>query len=142
MAAILNFDFRQEPYFCHRGSHDFSIQRTKIPPGAKFYASFRKCTHISHIYSTTMKNLIFIKFKMADLRPLPIDKFSHKRDSLNIFFLYRYKIYTITSISLIARMSSKLGKIRTKNRSWRSKWPIIGHYFFNMRNIWKTGPDS
>ena len=46
------------------------------------------------------------------------------------------------SISLIARMSSKLGKIRTETRSWRSKCPIIGHYFFNMRNIWKTGPDS
>ena len=39
-------------------------------------------------------------------------------------------------------MSSKLGKIRTESRSWRPKWPIIGHYFFNMRNIWKTGPNS
>ena len=33
-----------------------------------------------------------IKFKMADLRPLPIDKFSHLVDSLNMF---RSKIYTI-----------------------------------------------
>ena len=39
-------------------------------------------------------------------------------------------------------MSSKLGKIRTETRSWRPKWPIIGHYFFNMRNIWKTEPES
>ena len=38
-------------------------------------------------------------------------------------------------------MSSKLGKIRTETRSWRPKWLIIGDYFFNMRNIWKTGPD-
>ena len=36
-------------------------------------------------------------------------------------------------------MSLKLGKIRTEIRSWRS---IIGHNFFNMRNIWKTRPDS
>ena len=36
-------------------------------------------------------------------------------------------------------MSSKFGNIRTETRSW---WPIIGHYFFNMRNIWKTGSDS
>ena len=36
-------------------------------------------------------------------------------------------------------MSSKLGNILTETRSWG---PIIGHYFFNMRNIWKTGPDS
>ena len=43
------------------------------------------------------------------------------------------------SISIIARMSSKLGNILTETRSWG---PIIGHYFFNMRNIWKTGPDS
>ena len=36
-------------------------------------------------------------------------------------------------------MSSRLGNIRTETRSW---WPIIGHYFFIMRNIWKIGPDS
>ena len=42
-------------------------------------------------------------------------------------------------ISLIAQMSWKLGKIRTETRSWR---PIIDHYFFNMRIIWKSGPDS
>ena len=39
-------------------------------------------------------------------------------------------------------MISKLGKIRTETRSWRPKWPIIGHYVCNMRNIWETGPDS
>ena len=39
-------------------------------------------------------------------------------------------------------MSLKLDKIRRETRSWRPKWPIIRHYFFNMRNIWKTGPDS
>ena len=32
-----------------------------------------------------MKNFNLIKFKMADLRPLPIDKFSRYRNSLNIF---------------------------------------------------------
>ena len=32
-----------------------------------------------------MKNLNMKKFKMADLRPLPIVKFSWKRDLLNIF---------------------------------------------------------
>ena len=32
-----------------------------------------------------MKKINFIKFKMADLRPLPIDKFSRERDSINIF---------------------------------------------------------
>ena len=47
-----------------------------------------------------------------------------------------------TSIPLIARTSSKLGKIRKETRSWRPKWPIIGHYFFKTLNIWKTGPDS
>ena len=26
-------------------------------------------------------------------------------------------------------MSTKLGNIRTETRSWRPKWPIIGHYF-------------
>ena len=36
-------------------------------------------------------------------------------------------------------MSSKLGNIRTETRSWGL---IIGYYFFNMCNIWKTGPDS
>ena len=46
------------------------------------------------------------------------------------------------SISLIARICSKLGKIRTETRLWRPKWQINGHYFFNMRNIWKTGSDS
>ena len=40
------------------------------------------------------------------------------------------------SISLIARMSLKLGKILTETRSWRPKWPIIGHYVYNMRNIY------
>ena len=39
-------------------------------------------------------------------------------------------------------MSSKLDEIWTETRSWRRKWQIIGHYFFSMRNIWKTGPDS
>ena len=39
-------------------------------------------------------------------------------------------------------MSLKLGKIRTETRSWRKKWQIIRHYFFNMRNVWKTRPDS
>ena len=38
-------------------------------------------------------------------------------------------------------MSLKLGKIRTETRSWLPKWPIIGHYFSNLRNIWKTRPD-
>ena len=57
------------------------------------------------------------------------------------FFMNRFKIYTI-SISLIARMSLKLGKIRTETRSWRPKWPIIGYLFCTMRKIWKTGPDS
>ena len=56
--------------------------------------------------------------------------------------MYFSKIYTVgppISISIIARMSSKLGYILTETRS---RGPIIGHYFFNMRNIWKTGPDS
>ena len=56
--------------------------------------------------------------------------------------MYCSKIYTVgppISISIIARMSLKLGNILTETRSWG---PIIGHYFFNMRNIWKTGPDS
>ena len=39
------------------------------------------------------------------------------------------------SISLIAQMSLKLGKIRTETRSGRPKWPIIGHYFCDMCNI-------
>ena len=38
-------------------------------------------------------------------------------------------------------MSLKLCKNRTETRSWRPKWLIISHYLFNMRNIWKTGPD-
>ena len=46
------------------------------------------------------------------------------------------------TLSLIARTSSKLGKIRTETRSWLPKWQIIGHYCFSMRNIWKTEPDS
>ena len=58
-----------------------------------------------------------------------------------IFDVSLQNLYQI-SILLIARMSLKLGKIRTETRSWRPKWPIIGHYFFQMRNIWKTGPDS
>ena len=58
-----------------------------------------------------------------------------------IFYVSLQNLYQI-SISLIARMSSKLGKIWRETRSWRPKWPIIGNYFFNMHNIWKTGPDS
>ena len=54
MAAILNFDFLQEPLFCHRGSRNFLIQRTKKPSSAKFHASFRKCS-LSHIFSTMFK---------------------------------------------------------------------------------------
>ena len=57
------------------------------------------------------------------------------------FYVSLQNAYQI-SIPLIARMSLKLGKIRTETRSWRPKWSIIGHYFFNMRNIWKTRPDS
>ena len=56
--------------------------------------------------------------------------------------MYCPEIYTVgppISISIKARISSKLGNIRTETRSWG---PIIGYYFFNMRNIWKTGPDS
>ena len=45
-------------------------------------------------------------------------------------------------VSLIAWMSSKLDKFPTETRSWWPKWPIIGHYLCNMRNIWKTRPDS
>ena len=51
--------------------------------------------------------------------------------------MYRSKMFTI-----YLDMSSKLGKIQTETRSWRPKWPIIGHYFCDMRNIWKTRPDS
>ena len=43
---------------------------------------------------------------------------------------------------LVFRPEPKFG---TETRSWRPKWPIIGHYFCttrNMHNIWKTGPDS
>ena len=58
-----------------------------------------------------------------------------------IFYVSLQNLYQI-SFSLIARMSLKLGKIRTETRSWRPKWLIIGHHFCNMRNIWKTGPDS
>ena len=57
------------------------------------------------------------------------------------FYVSLQNLYQI-SIPLIARMSLKLGKIRTETRSWRPKWPIIGHYFFNMCIIWKTGPHS
>ena len=89
-----------------------------------------------------MKNFNMKKFKMADLRPLQIVKFSRSRDSLNNFFNVRLQNLYQISISLIARMSSKLGMIQTETRSWRPKWPIIGHYFFNMRNNWKTGRDS
>ena len=39
-------------------------------------------------------------------------------------------------------MSLKLGKNRTETRSWRPKWSIICHFFCNMRNIWKSRPDS
>ena len=39
-------------------------------------------------------------------------------------------------------MSSKLGKIQTETRSWRSKWVIIRDYFYNMPNIWKIRADS
>ena len=56
------------------------------------------------------------------------------------FFMFCSKIYII--YPSLARMSSKLGKIRTETRSWRPKWPIIAHYFFNMRNICQTGPLS
>ena len=43
------------------------------------------------------------------------------------------------SILIIARMSSKLGNIRTETCHGGRLSAII---FFNMRNIWKTGPDS
>ena len=81
------------------------------------------------------------KFKMDNLRPLQIVKFLVNVIHSTIFYVSLQNLYQI-SISLIARMSSKLSKIRTETRSWRPKWPIIGHYFFNMSNIWKTGPDS
>ena len=58
-----------------------------------------------------------------------------------IFYVSLQNLYQV-SISLIARMSLKLSKAQTETRSWQPKWPIIGHYFFIMRNIWKTGPDS
>ena len=57
------------------------------------------------------------------------------------FYVSLQNLYHIF-ISLIARMSKKLGNIRTETRSWRPKWPIIGRYFCNMRNIWKTGLDG
>ena len=58
------------------------------------------------------------------------------------FFMYCSKNLYHISTPLIAPMSSKLCKIRTETRSWRPKWSIIGHNFVNMRNNWKTGPDS
>ena len=63
---------------------------------------------------------------MVDLRPLPIDKFSRYRVSLNFFYVSLQYVYNIF-ISLIARMSSQLGKIQND---------------FIMRNDWKTVPDS
>ena len=44
--------------------------------------------------------------------------------SLNIFYVSLQNLYHI-SILLIARMSSKFGKIRTETRSWRPKWPLF-----------------
>ena len=60
-----------------------------------------------------------IKFKMADLQPLPIDKFSRKSIH-STFFAPKF-------IPYIARVSLKFGKIQIESR-------------FNMRNIWKAGP--
>ena len=77
------------------------------------------------------ENLNFIKFKMAELRPLPIDKFSRIHSA---FFYILLQNLCHISISLISRTSSKLGKIRTETRSWRTRWPIISHYFSNIRN--------
>ena len=77
-----------------------------------------------------MKKFNLIKFKMADLRPLQIDKFSRKRDSLNIFLCIAPKC--IPYVPLIAWMSLKLDMIRTEIRSWWPKRIIIGHYFFNL----------
>ena len=45
------------------------------------------------------------------------------------FYVLLQNLYHISN-SLIARMSSKFGKIRTETRSWRPKWTIIGHFFF------------
>ena len=88
-----------------------------------------------------MRNFNLIKVKMADLRPLPIDTFSRNAIHSTFFYISLKNSYHI-SISLIAHMSLKLGKICTESRSWRPK--IIGHYFCNtcMRNMWKTRPDS
>ena len=84
-----------------------------------------------------MKNFNMIKLKMADLRPLLIDNFFLLTRFTQHFFMFGSKIDII--YPSLARMSSKLGKIRTETRSWRPKWPIIAHYFFNMRNICQTG---
>ena len=62
-----------------------------------------------------MENFNLIKFKMGDLRPLLIDNFFRLRDSFNIIF---YVSLQSLSMSLIARMSSKLENIRTENRSF------------------------
>ena len=60
-----------------------------------------------------MKNFNLIKFKMADLRPLPIDKFSRYRDSLNFFYVLLQNLYHI-SISPIAQMCLKLSRFGQK----------------------------
>ena len=52
--------------------------------------------------------------------------------------MHRSKIY----ISPIAWMSLKMGTRRAKTRSRRPKRSNIGNYLLNMRNIWKTVPDS
>ena len=90
-----------------------------------------------------MKNFNIIKFKMAGLWPVSIIKLSRNAIHSPFFYVLLHKLYHISILlHVVARMSSKLGKIRTESRSWQPKWPIIVHCFFNMCNIWKTGPDS
>ena len=81
-------------------------------------------------------------FHVFEFKPFSSSNFLDYNVIHSTFFYVSLQNAYQISIPLIARMSLKLGKIRTETRSWRPKWSIIGHYFFNMRNIWKTGPDS
>ena len=58
----------------------------------------------------------------------------------SIFFMYLSKIYTIYPFHYSSN-AFEIGQDSKKTLDHGGQ-QIIDHYFFNVRNIWKTGPDS
>ena len=54
-----------------------------------------------------------------------------------LFFMYRSKIYTIYIHFTNSSDALEIGQDSDRTRSWQPRWPITGHYFFNMRKICK-----